>query len=131
MFSHSRATVLWSAPHSLQAVVEAVRVHTRTKRAEASKAPALTIYAVTGWLGQGDVVRLHALLAAGRLVGDLGTLFERLKTAACYPAVMNEEVFATLVRGDKAVAFIVVEPLNRSLGHVLEPTFLVPGAPPQ
>src|SRR5215217_842612 len=98
---------------------------------EPRRTPALTIYAVTDRLGQGDVARLHALLAAGRLVGDLGTLLERLEARARYPAVVDEDVLGTLVRGDKAVAFIIVEPLNCSLGHVLEPTFLVRGAPPQ
>src|SRR4028118_955802 len=88
------------------------------------RAPALTIDGVTTWLGQGDVVRLHALLALGRLEGDLGTFVEGLEPLARYPAVMDEEVFATLVRGDKAVALIIAEPLNRSLGHITEPTFL-------
>ena len=75
-------------------------------------------------LDGGNVLRLHALLALGRLVGDLGTFFEGLEPAACYPAVVNEEVFATLIWGDKAVALLVVEPLDRSLGHVPKPAFL-------
>jgi hypothetical protein len=37
---------------------------------------------------------------------------------------VHEEVFATVIRGDKAIAFIIVEPLDRSLGNVLELTFL-------
>src|SRR4028119_493571 len=96
----------------------------QTKEPKPRRAPALTIYGVTTWLGRGDVVRLHALLTAGRLEGDLGPLVEGLEPLARYPAVMDEEVVATLVRGDKAVALIVVEPLNRSLGHMLEPAFL-------
>jgi hypothetical protein len=68
-------------------------------------------------LDGGDVPRLHALLAAGRLVGDFLAFFERLESAATYPAVMHEEVFAPIIRGDEAVAFLVVEPLDRSLGH--------------
>jgi hypothetical protein len=71
-------------------------------------------------LGRGDVLGLHALVALGRLVGDLGALFEGPEPAAAYPAVVHEEVFATFVRGDEAVALLVVEPLDRSLGHVLE-----------
>src|ERR687898_1946294 len=74
-------------------------------------------------LGGGDVLRLHPLLALRRLVGDLGTLFKRPEPTAGYPGVVHEEVFATLVRGDKAVALLVVEPLNRSLGHVPSPPF--------
>src|SRR5215213_10328319 len=70
-------------------------------------------------LDGGDVLRLHALPALRRLVGDLLAFFKRLESAATYPAVMHEEVLATLVRGDKAVALLVVEPLNRSLGHML------------
>ena len=65
-------------------------------------------------LDGGDVLRLHTLLALRRLVGDLLAFFKRLESAATYPAVMHEEVFATLIRGDKAVALILVEPLNRS-----------------
>src|SRR4028119_795208 len=102
----------------------------QTKEPKPRRAPALTIYGVTTWLGQGDVVRLHALLALGRLEGDLGTFVEGLEPLARYPAVMDEEVFATLVRGDKAVTLIVVEPLNRSLGHKQSPPFF-PGAPLQ
>ena len=76
-----------------------------------------------------DVLRLHALLAAGRLVGDLGSLFKGPEPVACYPAVVHEEVFATLLGGDKAVPLILVESLDRSFwGHILEPTFLVPGS---
>src|SRR5215204_224234 len=66
-----------------------------------------------------DVLRLHALLALRRLVGDLLAFFKRLESAATYPAVMHEEVIATLIRGDEAVALLVIEPLDRSLGHML------------
>jgi len=69
-------------------------------------------------LDRGDVVRLHALLALGRLVGDLGTLVEGLEAAPGYTRMVDEEVFATLIRGDEAVALLVAEPLNRSLGHI-------------
>jgi hypothetical protein len=44
--------------------------------------------------------------------------------------VVHEEILATVIRGDKAVALLVVEPLNRSLGHILEPTSLLSWAPP-
>src|SRR5215212_727410 len=72
----------------------------------------------TGRLDSGDVIPLHALLALGRLVGDLGALVEALEAVAGYTRMVDEEVLATLVGGDEAVAFIVVEPLYRSLGHV-------------
>src|ERR687890_844703 len=77
-----------------------------------------------GWLDPRDVIRLHALLTLGRLVGDLGTLIEGLVTVTRYTAVVHEEILAALVRADEAVAFVIVEPLYRSLGHILEPTFL-------
>src|ERR671911_3243579 len=76
-----------------------------------------------------DVVRLHTPTPLGRLVGDLGTLLEALE-AAGYVRMVHEEVLATLVWGDEAVAFIVVEPLYRSLGHTWSPPFFS-GAPPQ
>jgi hypothetical protein len=41
---------------------------------------------------------------------------------------VHENVLATLLRSDEAVAFIIVEPLYRSLGHILEPTFLYWGS---
>jgi hypothetical protein len=73
-----------------------------------------------------DVLRLHALSALGRLVGDLLALFEGLEPATTYTAVVYEEVVSTVVGGDEAVALLVVEPLDRSLGHVPEPAFLFP-----
>src|SRR5215216_2076362 len=93
-----------------------------------------TIDAVTGReterLDGGDVVRLHALLALGSLVGDLGTLLKTLEAVTCYTAVVHEEILTALVGGDEAVAFIVVEPLHCSLGHIWSPPFSV-GAPLQ
>ena len=85
------------------------------------------LWLVLPLLDSGDVLRLHALLATSRLVGDLGALLKGLKPAACYRAVVHEEIIAPVVRGDEAVAFIAVEPLDRSLGHVPEPAFLSPG----
>ena len=41
-------------------------------------------------LDGGDVLRLHALLALGRLVGDLLALFEGLEPAATYSGVVHE-----------------------------------------
>src|SRR5215211_148302 len=93
-----------------------------------------TIDAVTGRetdrLDSRDVIRLHALLALGSLVGDLGTLIEALEAVASYTTVVHEEIITALVGGDEAVAFLVVEPLYRSLGHIWSPPFSV-GAPLQ
>src|SRR5215213_5198013 len=63
----------------------------------------------------------------GRLKGDLGTLLERLEAVAGYARVVHEEVLATLVRSDEAVAFIIAEPLYRSLGHIWSPPFVLLG----
>src|SRR5215213_11499103 len=81
-------------------------------------------------LDGGDVLRLHALTSLGRLVGDLGALLEALVAPTRYAVVVHEEVLATLLRGDEAVALLVGEPLYRSLGHVWSPPFCL-GAPPQ
>src|SRR5215213_9409465 len=72
-----------------------------------------------------DICRLQTLPALGHLVGYLLALFEGLKSAACYPRVVHEHVFATIFWRDEAKALLVVEPLDRSLGHVLkDPAFL-------
>jgi hypothetical protein len=102
---------------------------------EPRRAPALlAIYSAIdrqpSWLDPGDILRLHALLPLGRLVGDLGALLEALEALARDARVMHEEVLAALVRGDEAVALIVAEPLNRSLSHTWSPPFSF-GAPPQ
>jgi hypothetical protein len=93
-----------------------------------------TINAVTGRfpdrLDSGDVVRLHTPTPLGRLVGDLGALVKALEAAAGYARMLHEDVLATLVGGDEAVAFIVIELLYCSLGHVWSPPFSL-GAPLQ
>src|SRR5829696_4270011 len=93
-----------------------------------------TIDAVTGRetdrLDGGDVIRLQTFPALGSLVGDLGTLIEALEAVAGYARVVHENVLTTLLRSDEAVAFIIAEPLYRSLGHIWSPPFSV-GAPPQ
>jgi hypothetical protein len=38
--------------------------------------------------------------------------------------VVHEEVLASIIGGDKAVAFLAVEPLDRSLRHTLKLVFL-------
>ena len=83
--------------------------------------PSLALFANYGWLGQGDVVRLHALLALARRVGDLGTLSQRLEAVGVDAAVMDEQILAVVVRGDEAEALVVVEPLDGSVGHESPP----------
>src|SRR5919199_2679990 len=78
-------------------------------------------------LYRSDVLRLHALAPLGRLVRHLGALVEGLEALARYARVVHEEVLAPVVRGDEAVALLVTEPLYRSLGHIPEPAFRVPG----
>src|ERR671913_389585 len=85
---------------------------------------------IPGWLDGGDVIRLHALLALSGLVRDLGALLKALEAVTRYTAVVHEEILATLVRRDEAVALLIAEPLYRSLGHVWSPPFSV-GAPLQ
>jgi hypothetical protein len=93
-----------------------------------------TIDAVTGRendrLESGDVIRLHAFLALGLLVRDLGALVEALEAVTRYTAVVHEKVLATLVWSDEAVTLLVVEPFYRSLGHIWSPPFSL-GAPLQ
>src|SRR5215216_2345061 len=81
-------------------------------------------------LGLGDVLRLHTLPALNRLVGDLLALLEGLVAVADYTGVVNEEVLATLTRGDEAVALILAEPLHCSLSHILGPPFCLWGPAP-
>src|SRR4028119_2333194 len=93
-------------------------------------APALALSDSYRMLGGGDVRRLHPLTSLGRLVGDLGTLVEGLEALAGYAGVVHEEILAPIIRGDKAVALLVAEPLHCSLGHNQAPTFRVYGPPP-
>src|SRR3712207_6826292 len=81
-------------------------------------------------LGGSYVLRLHALASLGRLVGDLGALVEGLEALAGDAGVVHEEVLTPVVRGDKAVALLVAEPLHCSLGHNSAPTFRVCGPTP-
>src|SRR5829696_9589006 len=75
-----------------------------------------------------DICRLQTFPALGHLVGHLLALFEGLKSTACYPRVVHEYIFATVFWRDEAIALLVVEPLDRSLGHVLKnPAFLFLG----
>src|SRR4051794_5264533 len=70
-----------------------------------------------------DIYRLHTFPALGHLVGYLLTFVQGLKSAACYPRAVHEEVFSTVLWRDEAKALLLAKPLHRSLGHALKPTF--------
>src|ERR1017187_1405892 len=61
-----------------------------------------------------DVRSLHALGSLDRFVGHFLAFLKRLEAAGCDRGVVGKEVCATVVRGDKAKAFCVVEPLHCS-----------------
>src|SRR5215210_2896547 len=72
-----------------------------------------------------NVLCLHAPSTLDRLVSYLLALFEGLEaTSAGYACMVHEEVFASIIRRNKAIAFLAVEPFNRSLGHVPKLIFL-------
>src|SRR5215210_3702947 len=90
-------------------------------------APAFALLVASRVLSRSNVLRLHALTPLGRLVRYLGALVEGLEALSRYPRVVHEEILTPIVGGDEAVALLVAEPLYRSLGHKLEPTFRIPG----
>src|SRR5215208_2097073 len=57
--------------------------------------------------------------------GHLGALSQRLETFAADAAVVDEEVFSALVRGDEAEALVVVEPLDGSGWHARPPSHVL------
>src|SRR5215210_5588786 len=71
-----------------------------------------------------NVLCLHAPSALDRLVSHLLAFFEGLEATTGYARVVHEEVFASIIRRNKAIAFVAVEPLDCSLGHVLKLIFL-------
>src|SRR5215213_7141083 len=74
-----------------------------------------------------NVLCLHTSSALDRLVSHLLAFFEGLEATAGYARVVHEEVFASIIRRNKAIAFVAVEPLDCSLGHVLKLIFLFLG----
>jgi transposase len=52
-----------------------------------------------------------------RIVSHLVALFEGVEATAGYARVVHEEVFASIIWRNKAIAFVAAEPLDRSLGH--------------
>src|SRR5215218_3179115 len=71
-----------------------------------------------------NVLCLHAPSALDRLVSHLLAFFEGLEATAGYARMVHEEVFASIIRRNKAIAFVAVKPLDCSLGHVLKLIFL-------
>src|SRR5215208_3716256 len=71
-----------------------------------------------------NVLCLHTSSALDRLVSYLLAFFEGLEATSGYARVVHEEVFASIIRRNKAIAFLAVKPLNCSLGHVLKLIFL-------
>src|SRR5215212_7376313 len=63
-----------------------------------------------------NILCLHAPSALDRLVRHLLALFEGLEATAGYARVVHEEVFASIIRRNKAITFVAVEPLDCSLG---------------
>src|SRR4051812_22923658 len=63
------------------------------------------------------VRRLGALCTLARLVLDLHAFGERLEAAACDLRMVDEEILATIFRGDEAIPLRVAEPLNGSCCH--------------
>src|SRR3954469_5220481 len=88
--------------------------------------PSISIFSSLGTAQEGsrreldllDVDRLRALVARLLLVGDLRALGQGAEAAARDRGVMDEEVPAAVIRGDEAVALLVVEPLDRSGRHM-------------
>src|SRR5215204_3916134 len=71
-----------------------------------------------------NVLCLQTPPATDYFVSNLLTFVEGLKAAARYACVVHEDIFAAIVWGDKAEALLAVEPLDRSLRHVLKLAFL-------
>src|SRR5215213_532447 len=84
--------------------------------------PSFEVSSATGALR--NVLCLHAPSALDRLVSHLLALFEGLEATTSYARVVHEEVFASIIRRNKAIAFVAVKPLDCSLGHVLKLVFL-------
>jgi hypothetical protein len=61
------------------------------------------------FLSLGDVLRLQSFPVLRHLVGDLLALFEGPETGTLYVGIVDENVPAPVVRGDEAVALLLVE----------------------
>src|SRR5919106_5109737 len=87
--------------------------------------PSISIFSSLGTAGrasdEADVHRLRSLVARLLLVLDLGILGERLEALAIDAGVVDEEVTVPVVRGNEAVALLLVQPLDGSRRHVYCP----------
>ena len=62
-------------------------------------------------------MRLHTLSALSRDVLHRLTFSERLETTAIDVGVVDEEVFAAIVRNDESKSLLIVEPFHCTLCH--------------
>src|SRR5439155_11720958 len=70
------------------------------------------------WLDELDVGGVRALGALLGLVGHLRTLGEGAEAVGLDRAEVHEQILAAVIGRDEAVALVVVEPLDGSVGHV-------------
>src|SRR5215467_6365737 len=64
-----------------------------------------------------DVGRLLTLGAGRDVEGHLLVLLQRLEAALLDRREVHEEILAAAIRGDEAIAFCIVEPLDRTRSH--------------
>src|SRR5581483_8938725 len=74
---------------------------------------------LSGQLDRGHSDSLGALRPLLDVELDALIFFERPEAARLDLRVVDEDIFRTLVRGDKAKAFVAVEPFHSSLCHLL------------
>src|SRR5436190_17575560 len=72
-------------------------------------------------LDRRDVDGLGAFVAGLGVEGDLRALGERVVAVADDPGVVDEEVLARLIGGDKPEPLVVAEPLHGSAWHCCPP----------
>jgi hypothetical protein len=70
-----------------------------------------------------DFDGLGAFFGLGNFEFDFLILCKRAETIALYLLVVNKEVFATVVRSDETVTFLVVKPLYFTFWHCLNFSF--------
>jgi hypothetical protein len=71
----------------------------------------------TGDLDQSNALRLGTLLSLGGLELDCLAIFEIPKPFPDNAREMYEEILATFVRSNEAIAFLLTEPLYRALSQ--------------
>src|SRR4051794_18982812 len=112
------SSILTRAPSSIRM---RCRISPRSQVVRRAEAQPVIAEATTGScrpLGdRADLDRLGALRALALLELHACTLGERLVAIAGDAAVVNEEILRPAFRGDKAIPFRVVEPLDGSVSH--------------